>query len=599
MSATFGILFESDKEMEPAERTFLRTLGHPVLRRGDGSVVEGLRRKDLALLAYLCVEGDRPFSRAHLAALLWGESPEEKARHSLTQALRRAAAAVGRRALIMERDTVRWTGAAACDAQLLLEGDERLDELLTIYEGPFLEAFEAGFGSQEFSAWADARRAELRRAAVRWLDRAGAGAERERDWERALRLGERLVQIDREWEGGHRRVMRALLERGERNLALRHFREFARWLTYEIGGHPDPETMALADLIRAAASFATHAPPAQPSHEPTTALSPSSPSPAAEEGAEAPATPGAGAEADARRALHGGVAPAARDAEEERADGEREPSVPMDDAREEESAPGDEASPPAGRSAAAASEERGAPVPPRAETLVAPFVGDDPEGDALAARPLRRVFAAAAVMALAMLTAGPRSANVHVPLESGVVIQARGQVRAYLVYGRMLWAFPDTLTLTRCLGGSHRVRHVRTLPPWPRRTLPSVQTHPWLCATLPAAEFAPLQSVRHDSRGCTVPVLPGHVIPQPILDTIQSAYRRAPGMPFHAVHPTRHAASAVVRGPESPFHRALPLDPMAGSRRPCTVHGPGGGLLLPHPASAPCGISAPVPLAGR
>ncbi|HEX8829830.1 MAG TPA: hypothetical protein VF705_01635, partial [Longimicrobium sp.] len=64
--------------MESGERTFLRTLGHPVLRRGDGSVVDGLRRKDLALLAYLCVEGDRPFSRAHLAALLWGESPEEK-----------------------------------------------------------------------------------------------------------------------------------------------------------------------------------------------------------------------------------------------------------------------------------------------------------------------------------------------------------------------------------------------------------------------------------------------------------------------------------------------------------------------------------------
>ena len=255
MGATFGLLFEAGKDMAPGDGTFLRTLGHPVLRRRDSSVVEGLRRKDLALLAYLCVEGDRPFSRSHLAALLWGESTEEKARHSLTQALRRAAAGVGRGALCMERDTVRWTGAAACDAQLLLEGDERLDELLTIYEGPFLEGFEAGFGSEEFSAWADARRAELRRASVRWLDRAGERAERGRDWSRALRIGERSVQIDREWEGGHRRVMRALLERGERNLALRHFREFARWLTYEVGGHPDPETVALADVIRASAAL--------------------------------------------------------------------------------------------------------------------------------------------------------------------------------------------------------------------------------------------------------------------------------------------------------------------------------------------------------
>jgi len=248
--------------MHLGERTYLHTLGHPVLRRGDGTVVEGLRRKDLALLAYLCVEGDRPFSRAHLAALLWGESAEDRARHSLTQALRRASASVGRGALAMERDTVRWSGAAACDAQLLLESDPRLDELLSIYEGPFLEGFEAGFGSDEFSAWADARRAELRRAAVRWLDRAGERAEREKDWERAQRIGERTVQIDRVWEGGHRRVMRALLERGERNLALRHYREFARWLAYEVGGHPDPETTALADLIRASATrpVATPAP---------------------------------------------------------------------------------------------------------------------------------------------------------------------------------------------------------------------------------------------------------------------------------------------------------------------------------------------------
>jgi len=581
MSATFGILFESGKEMEPAGRTFLRTLGHPVLRRADGSVVDGLRRKDLALLAYLCVEGDRPFSRSHLAALLWGESPEEKARHSLTQALRRAGGAVGRRALAMERDTVRWTGAAACDAQLLLEGDERLDDRLTVYEGPFLEGFEAGFGSQEFSAWADARRAELRRAAVRWLDRAGEVAERERDWERALRLGERSVQIDREWEGGHRRVMRALLERGERNLALRHFREFARWLTYEVGGHPDPETMALADLIRSTASLSAHAPPAPPSPAPVAAIPARAVEPPPAESAGAPPPSGDDPAASQARLATDFTPPAASPADEAPAG--------AGDATEEAAAPREGSTPPVQPPPLPERERRTPPLPRAAAALLAPFAGDDAEVDALTARSFRRFFAAAAV-ALVMLGAGPRSAEVHVGVENGVVIRARGDALAYLVFGNTLWAFPDTVTLTRCLGRRQRVRQVHALPPWPRRTLPSVRTHPWLCATLPAAGYAPLNGVGHGSGGCTVPALPGHIMPRAIFDTIESVYRRAPGMPFHAVHSPSHGTSAVVRRPVRAVHGTWPLGPIAGGRGTCSGDEPGRNAhVLPDPLSVPCG----------
>src|SRR3989441_11039364 len=50
--------------------------------------------KNLALLAYLALEPGS-HSRESLAALLWGESPEQAARASLRQALRRLRAAVG------------------------------------------------------------------------------------------------------------------------------------------------------------------------------------------------------------------------------------------------------------------------------------------------------------------------------------------------------------------------------------------------------------------------------------------------------------------------------------------------------------------------
>ncbi len=489
--------------MAQGERTYLHTLGHPVLRRGDGTVVEGLRRKDLALLAYLCVEGDRPFSRAHLAALLWGESAEDRARHSLTQALRRAAASVGRAALAMERDTIRWTGAAACDAQLLLEGDARLDELLSIYEGPFLEGFEAGFGSDEFSAWADARRAELRRAAVRWLDRAGERAERERDWPRAQRIGERCVQIDRVWEGGHRRVMRALLERGERNLALRHYREFARWLMYEVGGHPDPETTALADVIRASA-----APGASPPVLP--ALRPLPENPEAEWGRSAPveATP-----------VDGDAAPPAPPPGWGAADPNRGADAPADASQPAATRPDEAHSGPPPAAQAAAADAPTPPRPPRETPLGLAEGSPEVAAETAATTPRRRWALAALMMVLAALGAGVWAAwtghaaahGAEVAVGRGEVIRARGDATAYLVFGDTLYAFPDPATLSRCLGGWPRVRLVRALPARPRRTLPSVREHPWLGGQGAVVADDPAPVTQYVAVGCVL---------SPISDTL-------------------------------------------------------------------------------
>src|SRR3954452_6498524 len=119
--------------MNAAERgPLLRTLGQLVLTCSVGDPVPGLRRKDLALLAYLCVEGPRPHSRARLAALLWGESPEKKARHSLTQALGRIEKAARMGAVEKDRESVRSTGVLPCDAVWLLAEEDRLDPLLTL-----------------------------------------------------------------------------------------------------------------------------------------------------------------------------------------------------------------------------------------------------------------------------------------------------------------------------------------------------------------------------------------------------------------------------------------------------------------------------------
>ncbi|HEX8393110.1 MAG TPA: hypothetical protein VF665_12270, partial [Longimicrobium sp.] len=99
---------------------FLSLFGHPVLYGASGAPIAGLRRKDVALLVYLSVEGPATHARIRLAALLWGEHPEERARHSLTQALGRIGRLLEPGVLSTVRENVRWAGGLPCDAYDLL-----------------------------------------------------------------------------------------------------------------------------------------------------------------------------------------------------------------------------------------------------------------------------------------------------------------------------------------------------------------------------------------------------------------------------------------------------------------------------------------------
>jgi DNA-binding SARP family transcriptional activator len=242
---------------------YLRTFGLPAIVDAEGRAVPDIRRKDVALLVYLSVERDRRHARSQLATLLWGDTAEERARHSLTQSLRRIQQATG--ALDLGRDSVSWEGPLATDLDAFTSTS---DEDLSVYVRPFLDGFDAGSGAEDFHTWTDATRAALRSRALRILDERGAEAEHAGDWPRALRLARRAVDVDPLYEAAHRRVMTALARAGERNGALQHFDEFSRWLAQEIGGSPDPDTTALAREIRlseeAAPSARTGSPPAQP-----------------------------------------------------------------------------------------------------------------------------------------------------------------------------------------------------------------------------------------------------------------------------------------------------------------------------------------------
>ena len=260
----------------PLRIVYLRTLGHPALLGPDGITVHKLRKKDLALLVYLCVEGTAVHSRERLATLLWGGSTIELARHSLTQALSRLGRLLPSGSLVLENQVVHWGEALPCDAVVLLRGGlepEDVDAGFSIYEGEFLRGFHPGAGAEDFMEWADGRGADLRNAALRLLESAGADAEQKRQWWRAVKLAEKAVRIDPLAENARRRLMRAWAALGERNIARRQFQDFAKWLRQEIGAEPDPEPRALADQLRDGADLFHPGPPPRDAPGPSAAPS--------------------------------------------------------------------------------------------------------------------------------------------------------------------------------------------------------------------------------------------------------------------------------------------------------------------------------------
>lgn len=226
------------------EGFFLRTQGSLSLERPEGTPVRTLRKKDLALLVYLALGGQPRPTRTRLAGLLWGGSPEARARHSLSQAIARVHRALGRGALDLSTGCVELLLRMDGDAQRLLRDDEP-----AVYGGDFLAGFEAGAGAEAFEEWADGVRASLRARAVRGIEQAGARAEAERDWLRAVELGHRALGIDPCWEQAHRRIARAWSELGDAGRALQHLEGYAAYLAREYGEAYGEETRALAEKL--------------------------------------------------------------------------------------------------------------------------------------------------------------------------------------------------------------------------------------------------------------------------------------------------------------------------------------------------------------
>lgn len=246
--------------MPPTERPpatiELRLLGSPeLLVSGRAVAVE--RRKALALLAYLAVEGGE-HPRDALAVLLAPDDPPASARAGLRRALvalgpaRHLVRAAGDRLglrpdqpFVLDVDTFR-AGLAAGDTP---EGFAHLNAAVALWRGEFMAGFSLP-GSAAFEEWQFFQAERLRWDLTRALERLSAPEAARLDHDAAVEAARRRVALDPLDEPAHRRLMELFAEAGQHAAALRQYRLLAETLERELGAAPDAETTALYERLR-------------------------------------------------------------------------------------------------------------------------------------------------------------------------------------------------------------------------------------------------------------------------------------------------------------------------------------------------------------
>lgn len=232
----------------------LRLLGPvEVLRDGAPPPPELLWRKPLALLVYLRLGGSRPRGREHLMTLLWPDTGQLQARHSLNEALRLLRRSLGEAALESEGNQVRLaSGVVTLDLDAF-EGHARAGhwaQAAALVRGQLLQDFEVPEAAA-FEEWMAAERAAWRQRSVEVLTRLAAQRLDAADSATALAAARAALALDPLAEAPHRVFLQVLALRGDRAAALAGHAEFAARFREALGADPGGDTNSLVERIRA------------------------------------------------------------------------------------------------------------------------------------------------------------------------------------------------------------------------------------------------------------------------------------------------------------------------------------------------------------
>ena len=253
----------------------LAVLGTPEVFH-DGTRLTFALRKSQALLIYLAVEGGM-HSRSKLTALLWPDSESRDARRSLRNALTPLRGvlsddvAASHTHLICEGDLLGLNRQAPLELDLdvvqqvygqalrlstappQLQGAipiETVQHALTLVRGPFLDGFWLG-EETPFDDWVLQQQQQWQMRLQVLYDRLSSWQEATGELEQSKATLASWLALDPFSEEAARRLMRLYLAVGDATAAGRVYSALCSRLAQQLRIKPSPETVALAERIRA------------------------------------------------------------------------------------------------------------------------------------------------------------------------------------------------------------------------------------------------------------------------------------------------------------------------------------------------------------
>jgi DNA-binding SARP family transcriptional activator len=227
-----------------------------------------------ALFVYLVIESHQSHRRETLAALLWEDFPEERARSNLRQTLNKLRYILGDRQaaspfLLTTRQTIQFNpdsnysldvatfltllGKAALDPQRATEFSQQqisnLEHAIALYQGAFLAEIKT-FESEAFVEWLFLTREKLHRQAVDACASLITYYEHHRHWQQTQRYAQRLLELEPWHELAHQVLMRVYAYCGQCSLALQQYKKCCQILESQFETEPDCTTTAVYEQIR-------------------------------------------------------------------------------------------------------------------------------------------------------------------------------------------------------------------------------------------------------------------------------------------------------------------------------------------------------------
>jgi len=221
------------------------------------------RRKVESLLAYLLLHPEQQ-TRDHLATLFWGDSPEDKARHSLRTALATLRQHIDEGLLLTDREHVQlnpdfrvWVDLRELlalrrrvdDPDLVTPG--RLPALLALWQGDLL--------SGSYEDWMIAEREHFHARLLHTLLDLTQALRAHSEYTLAIAVAHKVLAFDPANESAHQYLMFCYMAAGERSAALRQYELCEQALLDDLDVPPMAETTALYLWIKQQAGEASSA----------------------------------------------------------------------------------------------------------------------------------------------------------------------------------------------------------------------------------------------------------------------------------------------------------------------------------------------------